>query len=144
MEKDKKELFEEARQESIKAVIMNTKEDETGMTADQKETTLTIIKERLEEGETQWDLLKKMIDGSLTEKFIGIIGDMPDRDFVRNYLKLLEHFKPKLIRGEDDNAVKEDTVIHIQAVILNQAGEHETIELNQYQQKRENDSSDDV
>ena len=136
MSKDKQELFEEARQESIKAVIMKTEESETGLTEAQKETTLKIMKERIAEGETQWDLLKRMIDGSMTEKFIGIIDNMPDRDFVRNYLKLLEHFKPKLVRGEEDSTGREDTTINIQAVILNKAGEHEVIELNQYKQKR--------
>lgn len=136
MSDKKDELFKQAREESIKAAIIIHDAETPSRIAEMKEQTIATIKERLAEGETQWDLLKRMVDGSLTERFIEVIGEMPDRDFVRNYLKLLEHFKPKLVRGEDTSGEKQDTTINIVAVMLDKEGEQKTIELNEYEKAR--------
>ena len=118
---DKEELFEEARKNSI-ADMITKKESELPATID-KESTISVIKERLEEGETQWDLLARMIDGGLTKKFISIISNMPDRDFARNYLKLLEYFKPKITRSDGPEDPNADLTVNIQTLIVNDKGE---------------------
>lgn len=125
------ELFEEARNESLNdAVKQKMQEKISNLPAETKNDLLEKIKERVEEGETQWDLLKKMIDGSMTERFIKVMNDMPDKDFARTYLKLLEHFKPKITRTEEGNTEKPDTKITIETVIINQdTGKKEIINI---------------
>lgn len=102
------ELWKEAALNSLNKI--NEAEDRLALM--KKEEILPIIKERLKNGETQWDLLKRMIDGSMTERFIQIMSEMPDKDFSRNYLKLLEHFKPKVTRTDivNSNSEEENTV----------------------------------
>jgi hypothetical protein len=125
----KDDIFEEARKESIKKAIENNIPMNVEIQSDFKERNLPAIKERVEEGETQWDLLKKMVDGSFTERFITVMQDMPDRDFARNYLKLLEHFKAKVTRTESDGLEAPDMTINIQTVIVNEKGHKEVIQL---------------
>lgn len=124
------DLFKEARDEAIKkALEKNVPENKALIESKLPENTLSVIKERIEEGETQWDLLSKMINGSLTEKFIEILLNMPDRDYARNYLKLLEHFKPKMTRIEGDELESPDMTINVQTVIINKNGEKEVIKI---------------
>lgn len=88
------------------------------------------IAERLEPGETQWDLIRRTVEGSMTKRFIDIMFNMPDKDFARNYLKILEHFKPKLTRAELINENTEDNSINININYLNVNGEMETKKIN--------------
>lgn len=122
------DIFEQARKDSISKLInreAEVKKDE------QRQALAIAIKERLEEGETQWDLLKRMVEGSMTEKFIRIMMDMPDRDFVRNYLKLLEYVKPKMTRVEGGLEDDRDITVNIQTLIVNSKGEKEYVPINQ-------------
>ena len=71
------ELFEQARKDSIKKVIeqnININEMEVVDPSTFQNNVLAIIRERVEEGETQWDLLKRMVDGSFTERFIDVMN----------------------------------------------------------------------
>lgn len=131
------DIFKEAREESIrKAIEEKEKNNEVAITGFQdKEKVINVIKERIEEGETQWDLLKKAIDGSLTERFINILSSMNDRDFSRNYLKLVEHFKPKVTRVDYSDEDKKDSTININVAILNEKGEKEIINIEDINQK---------
>ena len=125
------ELFEEARNESLNdAVKQKMQAKISNLPAETKNDLLEKIKERVEEGETQWDLLKKMIDGSMTERFIKVMNEMPDKDFARTYLKLLEHFKPKITRAEMGTTNEPDNKITIETIIVNQVtGEKEIINI---------------
>lgn len=125
------ELFEEARNESLNdAVKQKMQEKISNLPAETKNDLLEKIKERVEEGETQWDLLKKMIDGSMTQRFIRVMNEMPDKDFARTYLKLLEHFKPKITRAEMGDVEEPDNKITIETVIINQStGEKQIINI---------------
>ena len=125
---EKDDLFEKARQESIKNLI---KREEVIVSEEKKDEIKTAVSERLEEGETQWDLLKKMIDGSLTEKFIRIMLEMNDRDFVRSYLKLLEYAKPKMTRIEGGNGETNDLTVNIQTLVVNENGEKVYVPINE-------------
>lgn len=42
--------------------------------------------------------LKKAMDNEHAKRFNAILIELPDREFVRTYLKALEFFKPKVIR----------------------------------------------
>lgn len=128
-QKNEKEIFEEALADSLQAQLKAVAET-AGL---EKETLLPIIKERLEEGETQWDLLRRMIDGSMTERFLRAIDGMSDKEFVRNYLKLLEHFKPKITRTEPGEDDKRDNTINVQIVMLDEKGEQKILDITEYQ-----------
>lgn len=91
------------------------------------------ITNRVNENTSQWDILKNMIEGDLTERFISELQAMPGKDFVRNYLKLIEHFKPKLTRAEEGSTDKFDTTINIQTVIINKLGEKEIVDITELQ-----------
>ena len=136
-EKDK-DPFEEARMNSIKNLIdkQSSSVEEVGLTKEQKEAVIIRSKETLEEGETQWDLLKKMVEGSFTERFIDVLSRMPDRDFARNYLKLLEYYKPKITRTEGNEEGDREITVNVQTVIVNEKGELETISIDDFGKKQ--------
>lgn len=126
-----KDIFQKAQEQSMAQLIEKEKENSGVIVSNisDKEGVVDIIKERLSDGETQWDRLKKMVDGSLTEKFIDILYNMPDRDFARNYLKLLEHFKPKITRDEGATAVNDDKEITVKIKQLDMEGVETTIDI---------------
>lgn len=125
---EKKELFEQAQKASMQKLVERQKEV---VSTSQKDKVAIAVKERLEEGETQWDLMKKMLEGSLTEKFINIMHEMNDAQFVRTYLKLLEYVKPKITRVEGSGEAENDITVNIQTLIVNEKGEKEVIPMNQ-------------
>lgn len=47
----------------------------------------------------QWKILKESIDGKHAKRFNDILDTLPDREFVRVYLKAIEYFKPKVVRA---------------------------------------------
>ena len=61
----------------------------------------------------QWEKLKEMIDGQLTEKFTTELIALPPREYIRVYLKLIEFFKPKITRQISDGNNEVDNEIHI-------------------------------
>jgi len=127
-------VFEESIKNSMKEKMEAMLDEKSELPVVNNPKVIAIIKERIEEGETQWDLLKKMVDGSLTERFINVISQMGDKDFARNYLKLLEHFKPKVTRMEGGELEQQDTTINIQTVIVNADGEKEVILIDEIQE----------
>lgn len=95
---------------------------------------LLAIKSKIEKGETKWDIMKNMIEGGFTERFMKIMATMPDKDFAAYYIKLLEHFKPKLTRKEGGPGGEVDNVINIQTMIINKdTGEQEIIDITKLQ-----------
>ena len=131
MKENQDNLFEEAQKKSMAKLL----ERQVAVTDELNKEKISIaIKERLEEGETQWDLMKKMLEGSLTEKFITIMHSMPDATFVRTYLKLLEYIKPKITRVEGSEAETNDVTVNIQTLIVNSKGEKEYVPINQLNQ----------
>ncbi len=48
----------------------------------------------------QWEQLAELITGELTERVVNYLKGMPDEELFKNYLMLLEYFKPKLSRSE--------------------------------------------
>lgn len=138
MAKEKKDditnLFKDGKMKSMMAERMKEQSeipevvDESD--AERQARNLELAQKLAAEGKTQWDLLKDMMDGELTEKFIAHLQALPPNDFIRNYLKLLEHFKPKLVRADEGSVEKPDTIIQIETVIINQnTGEQEIIDI---------------
>jgi len=61
-----------------------------------------------------WKGLKIGMDNEHAERFNRILTELPDREFVRVYLKALEFVKPKIIRTTGERNTKGDTTINIQ------------------------------
>jgi len=70
----------------------------------------------------KWDNLSKYMSGEGSERLLLELKKSPGKDFVRNYLKALEHFKPKLMRSEIAPASDMDRTINIQIVQVTKDG----------------------
>ena len=129
---EKKDVFHDSIMDSISNEVASRQNEV--IILNNKQELLIEIQRRLEKGETQWDKLKGLIENGLTERFIRVIAEMPDKDFVRNYLKLLEHFKPKLVRASEGEVDKPDTIINIQTIVVNpETGEKEILDITNLQ-----------
>jgi hypothetical protein len=67
-----------------------------------------------ESGLTKWDLIEARMNGDFSERFMKEMEQLSGREFVRTYLKMLEYFRPKVIRIESKPKEEEDTVIRVQ------------------------------
>jgi len=109
MEKDKKPLdvFESALAESIQAIptIVN---QEVNITQNNIGLPVTPKVRK------NWKELKVAIDEEHAVRFNNVLNDLPDREFVRVYLKALEFFKPKVIRAGGGQGEVIDQTITIQ------------------------------
>ena len=133
-----KDVFHDAAMESaLKGVVEKASKPDDLLKTEDKSDLLKEIENRLESNDSQWDVLSNMVEGGFTSKFIKIMESMNDRDFTRNYLKLLEHFKPKLTRAEPGKSIKPDNVINIQTMIINSDGEREIIDITNIQDEEE-------
>lgn len=47
-----------------------------------------------------WEKLGEVIVNDSAERFMNILSEMKDEEFVKNYLMILEYFKPKQSRAE--------------------------------------------
>lgn len=83
----------------------------------------------LEDEEKDWNELRKAIDGRYAKKFMDLLDNLPDREFIRSYLKVLEYVKPKITRKEELPAGDIDNSITIQIVQLLPDGKQRIIEL---------------
>src|SRR5210317_52920 len=62
---------------------------------------------------TTFDELKDAVENEHAERFNNVLHTLPDREFVRVYLKTLEFFKPKVVRQLGDQEKEKDTTINI-------------------------------
>ena len=51
----------------------------------------------------QWEVLHEHISGVHTERFNRAMKQLPDKEFIDAYLRILEYFKPRLQRAENIN-----------------------------------------
>lgn len=63
----------------------------------------------------QWELLGEAIVNKHTERFNRVLGELEDTDFMDQYLKVLEYFKPKLNRSElkHEGEIKTDISLNL-------------------------------
>ena len=79
-----------------------------------------------ESGVTKWDILANKMNGDFSERFVREMDMLSGREFVRTYLKMLEYFKPKIVRIEKKDEEEKDTVIRVQ--VFNNYQETQEIE----------------
>ena len=89
-----------------------------------------------EEGD-KWDNLASYVNGDGAERLMKELKAMPGKDYVRNYLKLLEHFKPKLVRSETTPLEEVDRTINVQIVQALENGQTRIITLNNINEEEE-------
>ena len=54
----------------------------------------------------QWEELGAKIIGESAERFMSVLDNLDDENFMRNYLMILEYFKPKQQRTEIKGELK--------------------------------------
>lgn len=126
------DIFEKAAQDSIKnslkavdpmpieAVPIEDKEDET----------LEELALMHTSSGDKWDDIASFINGSGADRFLREIKACSSKDYIRNYLKILEHFKPKLTRADISPEDEADRSIEIELVQKLPSGEIRTVTIN--------------
>jgi hypothetical protein len=66
----------------------------------------------------QWEVLHESIAGVHTDRFNRVLSKLDDKEFMDNYLRILEYFKPRLQRAENINAN-----VELDKVVLNLNGD---------------------
>jgi len=80
--------------------------------------------------ENKWDHVKEMMEGPFAERLVRAMEAMPDKEFVRVYGKMIEYFKPKVIRVEGTKEKQDDNVLRIEIYNSSkQAIEEDTIDI---------------
>jgi hypothetical protein len=118
MDNKSKDIFEQA------ASIVLKKEIQTIEVKPEKKNNEIVPHEKTQNVKT-WNQLTKAINTNHAQRFNQILEKLPDREFVRVYLKGLEFFKPKIIRQTGQKPNTGDNTINIQ---INYGKEENTIE----------------
>lgn len=135
MSEDNKDVFGEALKNSIKESIDNKSEEtEEGVDISNDNSIVSMSQQAIALSKTiegdPWNDLSKYINGAGAQRMIAELHGMNSKDFSRNYLKLLEHFKPKLVRSDSSPEDDVDTDININLTQQLPDGEIRTISLN--------------
>ena len=85
--------------------------------------------ELIDEGDNNWDKIREAIDGKYSKRFMEVLDTLPDREFARNYLKLLEYVKPKVTRKDETPIGEQDNRIVIQVFQLQKDGTRRIIDI---------------
>jgi hypothetical protein len=62
----------------------------------------------------KWEKVKEAMEGRFAERFINEMDGLSGREFIRVYGKMIEYFKPKIVRIEGDKEQREENVIRIE------------------------------
>lgn len=110
-----KAIFEQAAKDSL-ANPIPVKEEKP---VKSKEEMLAELQDVVEEAsDANWNRLARKMDGEFADRMIKEMGDpnMSGANFIKNYLKLLEYFRPKITRVEKEEKEDEDRVLRIEVV----------------------------
>lgn len=145
MGKDKKEdenldLFKEAKKnnpnvsEMVKAAMSIQKQivEQQPIKATLEDKALTVI-----EAKSQWEQLKEDLDGKHLERFNKALAALPDREYVRVFLKMLEFTKPKLARVAAPGDGNQDNTININILSINDNKEYKYIDITEEDEQQE-------
>jgi hypothetical protein len=131
--KQEKSVFEEAAEEALKK---NLEQDENNESKELEIRNKAMAMYISENPGKEFQKLKEAIEGPFAEKFMNIMNTLPDRDFMRYYLKALEYFKPKVTRVEPNSGGdEEDRVIQVNIMQVNKDGEITTLSVNSKQEE---------
>jgi len=127
MNEDKEDIFEQAANQFINSSLNDNK-----MKIVKKDEQLKIAEERTEVPvDAAWKRVEKAINGKFADRFIEVMDNLPDKDFMRIYLKALEFFKPKVVRQEAIGAEDTEVKINVQLMGVNEEGNIVELKLNE-------------
>jgi len=136
MSEQKDDIFKQAAEQSFKDIkISPLEEEEEEVNIAEVSTQDEMALEHTEKGD-KWDNLSEYMNGAGATRLLTELKAMPSKDYVRNYLKLLEHFKPKLVRSEISPGDEEDRVINVNMMQKLPSGEIRTITINNNKNER--------
>lgn len=143
MADEKDDIFKEAARQSLEGIPMSSaeiekelKEAESGLqSATHMSDAMAMAMEHTIKGD-KWDNLAEYVSGDGAQRLLDELKVMNARDFVRNYLKLLEHFKPKLVRSDSSPNDDIDRTIQVELVQQLPDGEMRIININQTEKTR--------
>jgi len=135
MSEDKDDIFKRAAAQSLNEVGKLDKEAipvpvENYDDYDEEEISQSDLALYQSEEGDKWDNLSEFVTGAGATRLLTELKAMPSKDYVRNYLKLLEHFKPKLVRSQISPGDEEDRVIQVNMMQKMPDGEIRTITIN--------------
>lgn len=128
---DHRALFEEAASESLNELVVNAKSQDELPVVEIEDNITSQALDILDPNLTDWDRLAVAMEGKLATKAANIMATMPDREFIRVYPKMLEFFKPKITRVEQNPGDAIDRTVTVQIVQRNDNGEINVITLNE-------------
>lgn len=110
-----KKLFREAA--SIPGI--NTPIEVTSLsTVEEEEKNLPNLEKMTEIVESnlrdKWPELKEAMEGRFADRFMKEMDMLSGREFIRVYMKMIEYFKPKIVRIEGEKDKEDDNVIKIE------------------------------
>jgi len=116
-----KDLLKQAASEAVP----KDKTEEEVYNEGQMEKALQIV----EAGKDGWNVISAKMEGDFAERFLKEMEGLSGREFVRTYMKMLEYFRPKIVRVENAPREEEERVIKIE--IFNSAPliEEKTIDI---------------
>ena len=128
---DKLDIFKMAAEKALHNV------PDTDEVSEEVEALVTKGAEIIVKESKEWEKLALRFDGDYTERFMAVLDNLPDREYVRTYVKLLEYFKPKIIRKDTTPADKVDNVINIQILQVDEDGKKVIIDISDDKEEKE-------
>jgi hypothetical protein len=119
----KKEDLNDVFKEAAKMVSNKTIKKEINDVVNKKEQIQQAMDLTVENAETSWSKLKGKVNAEYADKAMTIMEELPDREYLRMYFKMLEYVNPKVVRKEVLEA--EDDDMNIKVVIYQQNNNYE-------------------
>jgi len=132
MENKEKDIFKQAAEKSMEKLIKNKDELPDANKKLNELTQANLAVDRTENPlDSSWLRIEKAMTGDLADRFLKVMETMPDKEFVRVYLKSLEYFKPKIIREERNKEEDKNLTIDVTVMNINENGEIVELNLNE-------------
>jgi len=103
--------------------------DVTDMTLEQIKGSPSSVMEFISAGDKGWDDVSEYMETEGSERLLHELMTMKGAAFVKNYLKLLEFFRPKLIRSNNNPLDNLDTNMTITIMQKSSDGEVKSLEI---------------
>ena len=132
MSDEKKDIFKQAAEQHISIEVSKKDEDVELVETEEIVEDLSMIDKAISvTKELEWNTLKHNLQTKHAAKFDRILSTLPDRDFIRVYLKALEFVKPKITRVENDGPKEEEKSMNI-LIVKSGNDDKQTIDITDY------------